>query len=114
MLHTDFRRVARLISQLGAESRFVKASIPTKDWNWDKEVQSRILSMLQVISCEIANTHRKKGKPPVKPPDQFQPDYVKKAKLQYANNRKKVEVSEYEMAKIKDFWRRRNPEVKQL
>ncbi|MBR5495299.1 MAG: hypothetical protein IKV71_06705, partial [Psychrobacter sp.] len=46
-----FQRYARLLINLPLEARFIKKYVPSKDWDFDKETQSRILMMLDVISC---------------------------------------------------------------
>lgn len=112
-LARGFRRCARLLINLPMESRFIMSKLDSKDWNWNKEVQSRILYSLEIISCQLTNMFRKKGKKKVKPGEQFQPDYVKKAKENAvrAKNMKR-KITKEEMENIKAFWKRRNPNVK--
>ena len=94
------------------EARFVQKYSPFKDWDWDKEVQSRILQMLDLISCHIVNTHRKKGAKPVKVGEQFQPDYVKDAKNSARKQRKdQAEIDKQDLAEI---FEKRNNKVKKL
>lgn len=96
-----FRRYARLLINLPIESRFAQKYLPSKDWNWDKEVQSRILQMLDIISCSLVNMHRKKGTKAIKPSEQFQPDYVKEAKKQAKENKRETAKEDQEdLAKI--------------
>lgn len=112
-LARGFRRSARLLINLPMESRFIMSKLDSKDWTWDKEVQSRILSSLEIISCQLSNMFRKKGKKKVKPGEQFQPDYVKKAKenaIRAKNMKRKI--TKEEMDNIKAFWKNRNPDVK--
>ena len=85
-----FQRYARLLINLPLESRFVQKYSPFKDWNWDKEVQSRILQMLDLISCHLVNMHRKKGTKAVKVGEQFQPDFVLEAKKALKNEKKEA------------------------
>lgn len=90
---------------------------PARDWNWDKEVQSRILAKLDEIACMFANSHKKKNAKKVEPAEQFQPDYVKRVKKQAAEKKKEAEKAKYneeEMAKIKSFWQQRYKKVKML
>ena len=109
----DFWRYTRLLFQLPAESRFIRAHNPIKDWTWDKEIQSQILHRLDVISCQLANMFRKKGKKPAKPGKQLQPEYVAKAKEQLQEEKKaKTRLSEEETAEVEEFWQARNPNVK--
>ena len=58
---------------------------------------------------------RKKGKKAQKPEEQFQPDYVKRAKEDSERARKmKKQISKEEMQKIESFWQRRNPKARML
>ena len=91
-----FRRYARLLVNLPIESRFVQKYLPSKDWDWDKEVQSRILQTLDIISCHLANMHRKKGTKAIKPSEQFQPDYVKEAKNMAKENKRETAKTDQE------------------
>ena len=91
-----FRRYARLLVNLPIESRFVQKYLPSKDWDWDKEVQSRILQMLDIISCHLVNMHRKKGMKAIKPSEQFQPDYVREAKNMAKENKRETAKTEQE------------------
>lgn len=107
-----FQRYARLLANLPLESRFVQKYSPFKDWNWDKEVQSRILQILEIISCNIINMHRKKGKKPLKPGEQFQPDYVKKAKADTKNEAKRA--AKEEQKDLSELFEKRNNKVNKL
>lgn len=112
VLSLGFQRFARLLINLPIESRFVQKYSPFKDWNWDKEVQSRILQMLDLISCHLYNMHRKKGTKPLKVGEQFQPDYVKDAKKDLKNDKKeKAKDDGIELAKI---FEARNNKVNKL
>lgn len=91
-----FCRYARLLMNLPIESRFVQKYLPSKDWDWDKEVQSRILQMLDIISCHLVNMHRKKGTKAIKPSEQFQPDYVREAKNMAKENKRETAKTEQE------------------
>ena len=107
-----FCRYARLLMNLRVESRFMQKYLPFKDWGWDKEMQSRILQMLDVIACQLANMHRKKGSKAIKPQDQFQPDYVKEAKKQAKEKqRESIIESQKDLAEI---FESRNKNVKKL
>lgn len=107
-----FRRCSRLLINLPSESRFCVNNIDSKDWTWDKEVQSRILSQLDLISCQLANMTRKKGKKAIKPAEQFQPEYVKKAKEKAIEAEKKQKMTEEEVQELKDFWRHYNSDAR--
>ena len=86
--------------------------IPSKDWNWDKEVQSRILMELDIISCQFYNAFKGKNKKPRKPEEQFQPDYVKEAKKEMKSTKKVMNKdSQRELAEI---FEKRNNQVKKL
>ena len=88
---------------------------PAKDWNWDREVQSRILAKLDELACMFANSHKKKSAKKAEPAEQFQPDYVKKAKEEVEKKKKeKLKKSEEEMEQIRNFWQARNRKVKML
>ncbi len=88
---------------------------PAKDWNWDREVQSRILAKLDELSCMFANSHKKKNAKKVEPAEQFQPDYVKKAKQEAEKKKQeKTKISKEEMEKIHNFWQKRYQKVKML
>ena len=105
-----FRRYARLLLNLPAESRFFRKYSPLEDWNWDKEVQTQILHALDQISCQLANMFRDKGKKKAKPQELMQPEYVKKAKEKMREERRnKTRYSDVEMKAIEEFWKRRNP-----
>jgi len=95
--------------QLPAQSRLITALNPSKDWDWDKETQSRILYKLDEISCILANTHREKGKPRIKPDKKWEPKYVTEAKEQYANELSaKRKLTDEELEAIKKFWKQKN------
>lgn len=101
--------------QLPPESRIMTVINPAKDWNWDKEVQSRILAKLDEISCIIVNSHKKKNAKKVEPAEQFQPDYVKEAKeLAEKEKQAKKEPDKEELQRLKTFWQRRNRKVKMI
>ena len=84
-----FRRYARLLLNLPADSRYIQKVSPFGNWNWDREVQSQILHILDILAVQYANAHRKKGSVALKIPEQIQPDYVKQAKND-AKNKKKM------------------------
>lgn len=107
-----FCRYARLLMNLPIESRFIQKYSPFKDWGWDKEVQSRILQMLDVIACQMVNMHRKKGTKAIKPAEQFQPDYVKEAKKQIKAD--KVENAKEDQKDLAEIFEARNNNVKKL
>ena len=107
-----FRRCSRLLMNLPSDSRFYIKNVDSKDWTWDREVQSRILSQLDLISCQLANMARKKGRKPIKPAEQFQPEYVKKAKQKAIEAEKKQKMTEEELQQLKDFWRHHNSAAK--
>lgn len=86
--------------------------MPSKDWDFDKETQSRILLMLDVISCQLSNLFKKKGTKPRKPSDQFQPDYVKEAKE--SAEKMKKEWSEEAQKDLAEIFEKRNNQVKDL
>lgn len=82
---------------------------PANGWQWNDEVQSRILFYLGSINSILFNTNRKKGQKAVQADEQFQPTYVKQAKqdLEDAKKRKEADIKQ-----AKDFWQARNPKVK--
>lgn len=87
----------------------------SKDWDWDKEVQSQILHQLSIISCQLANMTKKKGTKTIKPGNQFEPEYVTEAKKSYAKKeQQRKKLSEDELEEVKDFWQRRNYNVKNV
>jgi hypothetical protein len=94
------------------ESRFIQKYSPFKDWDWDKEVQSRILQMLDLISCHLVNMNRKKGTKALKVSDQFQPDYVKEAKKDIKKQKKETAAANQE--ELASIFEKRNSEVKEL
>lgn len=107
-----FQRYARLLVNLPVESRYFQKYLPFKDWDWDKEVQSRILQMLDLISCHLVNMHRKKGTKAVKVSEQFQPDYVKQAKKEVkSGKREEAKETQEDLAAI---FEQRNNKVKKL
>lgn len=90
----------------------MKKYIPSKDWDFDRETQSRILMMLDVISCQISNIFKKKGTKPRKPAEQFQPDYVKEAKKEIGKQKKEWDKdAQQDLAEI---FEKRNNKVKDL
>ena len=107
-----FRRYARLLVNLPIESRFVQKYLPSKDWDWDKEVQSRILQMLAIISCHLVNMHRKKGTKALKPSEQFQPDYVREAKNMAKENKR--ETAKREQEDLAAIFEARNNNINRL
>lgn len=79
-------------------------------------MQSRILQALDAISCQLSNMTRKQGKAPRKLGDQFQPDYVKKAK-EKANRDKHGEPSaakQEDIKELRNFWETYNDKVKKV
>ena len=96
--------------QLPARSRLMTTLNPAKDWDWDKETQSRILQKLDFIYTMLGNAFRDKKKTAkFKPEAQFEPDYVKLAKdeaktRQNANKR----LTAHELDEVKAFWKRKN------
>lgn len=86
--------------------------VPSKDWDWDKEVQSRILMQLDVLSCQLSNMFRKKGVKPRKPAEQFQPDYVKEAKKQAKYHKK--EEDEDTQKELAEIFEKHNNHIKKL
>ena len=90
----------------------MKKYIPSKDWDFDKETQSRILMMLDVISCQLSNMFKKKGVKPRKPQEQFQPDYVRDAKKDAKKQKK--EISLEEQKDLAEIFEKRNSNVKSL
>lgn len=107
-----FRRYARLLVNLPMQSRFVQKYLESKDWDWDKEVHSRILMMLDLISCQLSNMFKKKGTKPRKPAEQFQPDYVKKAKASVV--RGKAEENAAINEDLKEIFEQKNNKVNKL
>lgn len=107
-----FCRYARLLVNLPMESRFIQKYSPFKDWDWDKEVQSRILQMLDLISCHLVNMNRKKGTKALKVQEQFQPDYVKDAKKQLKSGKK--ESNKEAQEDLAEIFESRNNNVKKL
>lgn len=107
-----FCRYARLLVNLPIESRFVQKYSPFKDWDWDKEVQSRILQMLDLISCHLVNMNRKKGSRALKVQEQFQPDYVKDAKKELKSGKK--ESNKQAQEDLAEIFESRNKDVKKL
>jgi hypothetical protein len=105
-------RFCRLLVNLPLESRFLQKYIPTKDWDWEKETQSRILMQLDVISCQLSNMFRKKGTKPRKPAEQFQPDYVKEAKKDA--KREKAVSNKDSQQELAEIFEKRNNKVKSL
>lgn len=90
----------------------MKKYVPSKDWDFDKETQSRILMMLDVISCQLANVFKKKNAKPRKPADQFQPDYVKEAKKEA--QRQKKESLQQDQSDLAEIFMKRNSNVKTI
>ena len=90
----------------------MKKYVPSKDWDFDKETQSRILMTLDVISCQLSNLFKKKGAKPRKPSDQFQPDYVKEAKE--SAEKMKKEWGEEAQKDLAEIFEKRNNQVKDL
>lgn len=86
--------------------------VPSKDWNFDRETQSRILMELDLISCQLSNMFKKKGKKPRKPAEQFQPDYVKEAKKQVGGQKK--EQNEIIQKDLEQIFEARNNKAKTL
>ena len=90
----------------------MKKYIPSKDWDFDKETQSRILMTLDIISCQLSNMFKKKGHKPRKPDEQFQPDYVKEAKKNMKNEKKLINQEAQE--DLAEIFEARNKDVKRL
>lgn len=90
----------------------MKKYVPSKDWDFDKETQSRILMMLDVISCQLSNIFKKKSAKPRKPAEQFQPDYVKEAKKEAG--KQKVEDLKQTQSDLAELFEKRNNKVKSI
>lgn len=115
LIRSKFARYCRLLLHLPLESRFVQKYCESKDWDWDKEVQSRILHELNAISCQLSNMLRKEGKAPRKMDEQFQPDYVKKAKEKTRQTKPgQAAYSKEDMEEIKKFWANYNSTAKRM
>lgn len=90
----------------------MKKYIPSKDWDFDRETQSRILMTLDVISCQISNIFKKKSAKPRKPSEQFQPDYVKEAKKDALKEKKTINTdTQNDLAEI---FEKRNNKINNL
>lgn len=86
---------------------------PAKDWDWDKETQSRILAKLDELHCSFINVNKKKGVKKSKPAEQWQPKYVKEAKAEAEKREKeKKKMSKAQMEDFRAFWQQRNPNVR--
>ena len=107
-----FQRYARLLLNLPIEARFMKKHIPSKDWDFDRETQSRILMTLDIISCQLSNIFKKKGAKPRKPAEQFQPDYVRETKKE--TERRKKQLNENVQKDLIEIFEKRNNEVKKF
>ena len=107
-----FQRFARLLINLPLEARFIKKYVPSKDWDFDKETQSRILMMLDVISCQLSNIFKKKSAKPKKPAEQFQPDYVKQAKKDAENEKKMLNKDAQE--DLAELFAKRNDKINKM
>lgn len=90
----------------------MKKYVPSKDWDFDKETQSRILMMLDVISCQLSNAFKKKNAKPRKPAEQFQPDYVKEAKKEASKEKK--ESLKQDQSDLAEIFEKRNNNVKTI
>ena len=101
-----FRRYARLLINLPAESRFVRKYSPFRDWSWDKEMQAQILRAVDTIATLYANTHRKKGQKALESPELVQPDYVARAKKDA--KRQKRDDQAATLGELKAFFEKRN------
>ena len=106
---TGYLRYARLFSQLPPTSRIMRKLVPANSWEWNDEVQSRILAKLDSINTNIYNSNRKKGSKAEKPDPQFQPDYVKEVKDEFLEQQKRKEA---DVDQMREFWKARNPKVK--
>jgi hypothetical protein len=107
-----FLRYARLFENLPATSRIMLKHNPSGSWSWENEAQSRILMKISEVANTLYNTNRKKGTKPAKPDNQFQPDYVEKAKSDYLKWKKKQSNDQEDSDAMKLFWQSRNPDVK--
>ena len=110
--NTRFSRLLRLIRNLPIESRFVQKYNELKEWDWDREVQSRILMKLDELYCAYLNAHRKKGAKKIKPEKQFQPEWIEKFKIEHRKRSRHKDWGDENIDKIRSFWRSRNPKVK--
>ena len=86
---------------------------PVKDWSWDKETQSRILSKLDNILVLLGNAFRDKRKSKkFEPEPQWQPDYVKDAKEEARTKElERRKLSDDEMKASIEFWKAKNHEA---
>lgn len=68
--------------------------------------------MLEIIFCTISNMHRKKGTKPLRPNEQFQPEYVKKAKTAAKKEAKGLAKENRET--LAAIFEKKNDKVKKL
>lgn len=111
--YQDLARVSRLLGQLPPDSRIMTTLNPGKDWNWDRETQSRILAKLDHIYVLLGNSFRDKKKTAkIKPEPQWQPDYVREAKDE-AKTRHDAskKLSKEDLEATKAFWKHKNPDA---
>lgn len=107
-----FLRFCRLFVNLPAEGRLKTKYAPAGGWTYRDETLSRILHEIADLKSVTYNSKRKKGQKPIKTPEQFQPDYVKKAKDDYIKRQKKLRNRKEDAAAMRNFWQSRNPDVK--
>jgi hypothetical protein len=106
-----FLRYARLFANLPSNSRTMIKLAPAGNWSWSDETASRILSELSELKALTYNAKRKKGQKPMKPDQQFQPDYIKEAKDEYIKWQKEQSNDRDEIDTMKAFWQARNPDI---
>jgi len=111
-----FTKYARLLENLPPESRFISKYNPLHDWDFGREMQSQTIQILDVISCQLYNMNRGKGKKALQPREQFQPDYVKKAKKELFGKiaEDKREENRELIDQSKAYWEKKNYKAKKL
>lgn len=109
-----FLRYNRLFNGLPSESRIMLKMMPAGNWTWRDETFSRILRELSELKAITFNAAPKKSKKTIEADPQFQPDFVKEAKEEYAEFEKSKRNVEEDAEAMRAFWQSRNPDVKVL
>lgn len=99
-------RYLRLFSELPLDSRCIKTISPVESWSFADEMASLMLHQLRVLNAAYFNVHKTKTAKKMKVDDQFQPEYVKKAKDDYREAQDEKSAKDIDEG-TKEFWMNR-------
>lgn len=92
----DFKRAARLLSQLPEDSRVAKKIHPENEWGWKEVLLNRVVHELKVLQWQKTEDATKRN--PSNYPELWLPDFIKDATPEQEND-----VAVHDIDEIKDI-----------